>query len=75
MRSIDVFYLRAVFHIRVATLTTALVILSVGQYSAAATPVTIKLWENGAPGTPATKPQDEPILLMTLPASSAVDRM
>lgn len=72
MRSIDVFYLRAVFHIRVATLTTALVILSVGQYSAAATPVTIKLWENGAPGTPATKPQDEPILSMTPPASSAV---
>ena len=34
-------------------------------------PVTIKLWENGAPGTPATKPIDEPILLMTAPAADA----
>ncbi|MCC7085905.1 MAG: alpha/beta hydrolase [Pirellulales bacterium] len=31
----------------------------------------IKLWEKGAPGTPATKPQDEPILLMTQPAAAA----
>ena len=35
--------------------------------SAAVDPVTIKLWENGAPGTPATKPEDEPVLLMTPP--------
>ncbi len=33
----------------------------------AAEPVTIKLWENGAPGTPATKPEDEPVLFMTAP--------
>lgn len=37
----------------------------------AAEAVTIKLWEDGAPGTPATKPQDEPILIMTPPASQA----
>jgi acetyl esterase/lipase len=39
--------------------------------SAAVDPVTIKLWENGAPGTPATKPEDEPVLLMTPPMTNA----
>src|SRR5882757_7758795 len=30
---------------------------------------TIHLWENGAPGTPATKPQDEPELYVKLPTA------
>lgn len=42
-----------------------------GGASQAAEPVSIKLWENGAPGTPVTKPADEPVLLMTKPAGNA----
>jgi acetyl esterase/lipase len=38
---------------------------------AAAEPTTIRLWKDGAPGTPPTKPADEPILLMTAPAKDA----
>lgn len=72
MHSAGCFHFRPVSRIFVATLTTALFLGNIGQYAAAAEPVTIKLWENGAPGTPATKPQDEPILIMTPPASSAV---
>ncbi len=41
------------------------------QAGGAAEPITIELWENGAPGTPATKPADEPIVLMTAPAAEA----
>src|SRR5262245_7035965 len=40
------------------------------QTNDAAEPLTIKLWEHGAPGTPATKPKDEPVLLMTAPAAN-----
>lgn len=34
---------------------------------AASEPTIIKLWEGVAPGTPATKPEDEPVLLMSQP--------
>lgn len=37
----------------------------------AAAPTTIKLWENGAPGTPETKPEDEPVLLVSKPEGKA----
>ncbi|HEX3600211.1 MAG TPA: alpha/beta hydrolase [Lacipirellulaceae bacterium] len=37
----------------------------------AAEPVTIKLWEKGAPGTPATKPEDEPVLFVSTPSAEA----
>jgi acetyl esterase/lipase len=40
-----------------------------GAFARAAEPDTIKLWEEGAPGDPATKPQDEPVLLMNEPAT------
>ena len=45
------------------------VVVGFAQASGAAEPITIKLWEDGAPGTPATKPADEPILLMSAPAA------
>jgi acetyl esterase/lipase len=32
-------------------------------------PKRIPLWQNGAPGEPATKPQDEPVLLLSRPAA------
>jgi acetyl esterase/lipase len=37
----------------------------------AAEPTTIELWKNGAPGTPPTKPKDEPVLYLTRPAANA----
>ena len=40
----------------------------------AAEPAPIKLWESGAPGTPATKPADEPVLLMTRPAADVATK-
>src|SRR3954468_11098547 len=47
-----------------ATLIFALAYIHPG---CAAEPVTIKLWEHGAPGTPATKPEDDPVLYMSAP--------
>lgn len=40
----------------------------------AAEPERIPLWANGAPGEPATKPEDEPVLFAYLPANAAVTR-
>jgi acetyl esterase/lipase len=37
----------------------------------AAEPERILLWKHGAPGEPATKPEDEPVLLMKRPTSEA----
>lgn len=39
--------------------------------SRAAEPNTIKLWEKGAPGTQTTKPEDEPVLLVSTPTTKA----
>src|SRR5215213_6065028 len=36
----------------------------------AAETVPIKLWKDGAPGTPGTKAEDEPVLLMSKPTSN-----
>jgi acetyl esterase/lipase len=37
----------------------------------AAEPVTIPLWKDGAPGSPATKPKDEPVLFLKRPSNGA----
>lgn len=55
----------------VGSVAVASLVLGGIQTSKAAETVTIKLWENGAPGTPATKPEDEPILLVSKPADDA----
>src|SRR5437588_379607 len=34
-------------------------------------PKTIRLWKDGAPGSPPTKPQDEPVLYMKRPSGPA----
>ncbi|HVT30164.1 MAG TPA: alpha/beta hydrolase [Lacipirellulaceae bacterium] len=34
-------------------------------------PTTIRLWKNGAPGKPPTKPNDEPVLFLTRPTAKA----
>ncbi len=39
------------------------------QVTRATEPVTIKLWEQGAPGKPETKSKDEPVLYMSVPAA------
>jgi len=49
------------------------VISTLAATSLAAEPVTIPLWADGAPGTPATKPADEPVLFLYRPAESAAD--
>jgi acetyl esterase/lipase len=41
------------------------------SYVFAAEPITIPLWKDGAPGDPATKPQDQPVLLMSQPETTA----
>jgi len=42
--------------------------------SSAAEPVRIVLWEDGAPGEPATKPSDEPVMFMSRPAAEVATR-
>jgi acetyl esterase/lipase len=46
------------FHQSVATL----IVLALALPSVTAEPQRIQLWEDGAPGTPATKPENEPVL-------------
>ena len=55
----------------VGSVIVASLVLGGIQTGKAAETVTIKLWENGAPGTPATTPEDEPILLVSKPAGDA----
>jgi acetyl esterase/lipase len=55
----------------VSSVAVAAVFFSVDA-SLTAEPVTIKLWENGAPGTPATKPENEPVLLLSKPSSKSM---
>ena len=49
--------------------TSAMLLAGFSQPSLAAEFTTIHLWEKGAPGTPATKPQDEPELYVKLPTA------
>lgn len=53
------------------TLFFVIVALVVAQRLEAAEPTTIRLWKDGAPGTPATKPADEPVLFMSTPDGPA----
>ncbi len=57
---------------RIFSLTLALLFAAtIAEGSHAEEPVTIKLWENGAPGKPATKPEDEPVLYMYVPSAES----
>jgi acetyl esterase/lipase len=53
-------------------LATSAMVLICGSNTVvcAAKAVQIKLWEHGAPGSPPTKPQDEPVLYMKRPAEN-----
>jgi acetyl esterase/lipase len=49
------------------TFLTIACLASVSAVAIAAEPARVPLWENGAPGTPATKPENEPLLFVYLP--------
>ena len=53
---------------------TFAIVADVNQNAQAAEPTKIPLWEKGAPGTPTTKPADEPLLIMTRPAAGNATR-
>lgn len=55
------------------TRCTIVIVLLLAQYAVAAEPVKIPLWADGAPGTPATKPADEPALFLYRPAEGAAN--
>lgn len=48
------------------------VALSNGAVCLAVEPEVVPLWKNGAPGEPPTKPEDEPVLLLSQPREGAV---
>jgi acetyl esterase/lipase len=50
---------------------SAAIVLAAANVTVAAAPTTIKLWDKGAPGTPATKADDEPVMFMSAPADKA----
>jgi acetyl esterase/lipase len=56
---------------RLALMTS---VFLVGAICAADEPISIPLWKDGAPGTPATKPKDEPTLTLTRPAIGIATR-
>jgi acetyl esterase/lipase len=58
--------------IRYHILTVLLVLTCIT--CSAAEPVTIPLWKDGAPGTPATKPEDEPTLYLYRPAADVATK-
>lgn len=56
------------------TLTSTIVfVFLTWATSLAAEPVKIPLWADGAPGTPATKPADEPVLFLYRPAEGVAN--
>src|SRR3954464_11360665 len=60
------------YRVRCALLAlSAISFADVGKPCAAVEFKTIQLWDKGAPGTPATKPKDEPELYMKLPTVPA----
>src|SRR3989304_3733525 len=56
----------------VSSIVVVVLLLCVTCAGRAAVPVRIPLWEEGAPGTPATRPEDEPALYLTRPAADSV---
>jgi acetyl esterase/lipase len=58
----------SVLMLRLCTIVVAFV-AGLSNLATAAEPVEIKLWEADAPGTPATKPEHEPVLLMSQPSA------
>jgi acetyl esterase/lipase len=44
-------------------------LMLVADSAIAAEPTAVRLWKDGAPGTPATKPADEPVLLVYTPTT------
>src|SRR5262245_17639157 len=57
-----------------ATFVSAVPFFVIVPPTRAAVPMRIPLWANGAPGEPATKPEDEPVLFVYRPASDAATR-
>jgi acetyl esterase/lipase len=55
-------------------LALAASIFLIGANCMAAEPTSIPLWTDGAPGTPATKPEDEPTLTLTRPVKDVATR-
>jgi acetyl esterase/lipase len=49
-------------------------LVSATAATTAAEPVQVKLWPQGAPGTPPTKPENEPVLLMSAPSGNAITK-
>jgi acetyl esterase/lipase len=62
--TVRTFYIACRFGLAAVLLT---LVFSV-QRAPAAEPTTVRLWQDGAPGTPPTKPEDEPVLFMRRPA-------
>jgi acetyl esterase/lipase len=58
-------------HFVILAATVLIAVDAMLGFSRAADPTEIKLWENGAPGSPPTKPQDEPVLYMKRSSSPA----
>jgi acetyl esterase/lipase len=60
--------------VRYLTALSVWIVLGASASAAAAEPQRILLWENGAPGTPATKPENEPAFSMYRPESQNAAR-
>lgn len=58
-------------HVWSVAVITALIALP--SFCLAAEPQKIPLWEQGAPGTPATKPADEPVIFLSRPAEGTAN--
>lgn len=63
--------MRQTLRVRLNRCGALVLLVLLGTASSAGPPVRIPLWEQGAPGTPATKPENEPYLLVYRPASAA----
>jgi acetyl esterase/lipase len=55
-------------------MTAAALVVNVSAMAKATEPVRVRLWEDGAPGTPATKPENEPVLFLYRPAGEVATK-